>query len=121
MKGRLPYRPGERRVSSPVLDFSRMALLGMQDVNIAFGGPPVLDRARFAIERGERVCLLGRNGAGKSTIMKLLDGSMVPDSGEIVRQSGVTVTRLEQEVPDDIEGSTFDVVSAGLGPAGQLL
>ena len=48
-----------------------MALLGMQDVSIAFGGPPVLDRARFAIERGERVCLLGRNGAGKSTIMKL--------------------------------------------------
>src|SRR6476661_1510434 len=98
-----------------------MALLGMQDVSIAFGGPPVLDHARFAIERGERVCLLGRNGAGKSTIMKLLDGSMVPDAGEIVRQTGVTVTRLEQEVPDTIEGSTVDVVSAGLGSAGQLL
>jgi ABC transport system ATP-binding/permease protein len=98
-----------------------MALLGMQEVSIAFGGPPVLDRARFAIERGERVCLLGRNGAGKSTIMKLLDGSLIPDSGEIVRHTGVTVTRLEQEVPDDVEGTTFDVVSAGLGPAGQLL
>ena len=98
-----------------------MALLGMQEVSIAFGGPPVLDHARFAIERGERVCLLGRNGAGKSTIMKLLDGSMIPDSGEIVRQTGVTVTRLEQEVPDDVQGTTFDVVSAGLGPAGQLL
>jgi ATP-binding cassette subfamily F protein uup len=98
-----------------------MALLGMQDVSIAFGGPPVLDRARFAIERGERVCLLGRNGAGKSTIMKLLDGTMAPSSGAIVRQTGVTVTRLEQEVPDDVEGTTFDVVAAGLGPAGQLL
>jgi ATP-binding cassette subfamily F protein uup len=98
-----------------------MALLGMQEVSIAFGGPPVLDHARFAIERGERVCLLGRNGAGKSTIMELLDGSMIPDSGEIVRQAGVTVTRLEQEVPDEVEGTTFDVVSAGLGPAGQLL
>jgi ATP-binding cassette subfamily F protein uup len=98
-----------------------MALLGMQDVSIAFGGPPVLDHARFAIERGERVCLLGRNGAGKSTIMKLLDGSLRPDDGEVVRQSGVTVTRLEQEVPDDVEGSTFDVVAAGLGPAGALL
>ena len=65
-----------------------MALLGMQDVGIAFGGPAVLANARFAIERGERVCLLGRNGAGKSTIMKLLDGSMVPDSGEIVRRLG---------------------------------
>ncbi len=98
-----------------------MALLGMQDVGIAFGGPPVLERARFAIERGERVCLLGRNGAGKSTIMRLLDGTMTPDAGDIVRQSGVTVTRLEQEVPDDVEGTTFDVVAAGLGPAGLLL
>jgi len=98
-----------------------MALLGMQDVGIAFGGPLVLDHARFAIERGERVCLLGRNGAGKSTVMKLLDGSIAPDSGEIVRQTGVSVARLEQEVPGDIEGSTFDVVAAGLGDVGRLL
>jgi ATP-binding cassette subfamily F protein uup len=98
-----------------------MALLGMQDVSIAFGGPPLLDRARFSIERGERVCLLGRNGAGKSTIMKLLDGSLKPDDGEVVRQTGVTVARLEQEVPDDVEGSTFDVVAEGLGEPGRLL
>src|SRR3954469_8437894 len=98
-----------------------MALLGMQDVSIAFGGPPILDRANLAIEKGERVCLLGRNGAGKSTIMKLLDASMVPDSGDVIRQTGVTVARLEQEVPDDVEGSTFDVVAAGLGEAGSLL
>jgi ATP-binding cassette subfamily F protein uup len=98
-----------------------MALLGMQDVGIAFGGPLVLDRARFAIERGERVCLLGRNGAGKSTVMKLLDGTSAPDSGEIVRQTGVSVARLEQEVPGDISGSTFDVVAAGLGDVGRLL
>ncbi len=98
-----------------------MALLTMQDVGIAFGGPPILDHANLAIERGERVCLLGRNGAGKSTIMKLLDATMLPDSGEIVRQTGVTVARLEQEVPGDVEGSTFDVVAAGLGDAGRLL
>jgi ATP-binding cassette subfamily F protein uup len=98
-----------------------MALLGMQDVSIAFGGPPVLDHANLAIEKGERVCLLGRNGAGKSTIMKLLDGTMAPDAGEVIRQVGATVTRLEQEVPDDVHGSIFDVVSAGLGDAGLLL
>jgi ATP-binding cassette subfamily F protein uup len=98
-----------------------MAVLSMQDVSIAFGGPPILDRAILAIERGERVCLLGRNGAGKSTIMKLLDGTMKPDAGEIVRQTGIAVTRLEQEVPGDIEGSTFDVVAAGLGAPGELL
>ena len=84
-------------------------------------GRRVLDHARFAIERGERVCLLGRNGAGKSTVMKLLDGTIAPDSGEIVRQTGVTVARLEQEVPDDIDGTTFDVVAAGLGDVGRLL
>ena len=98
-----------------------MALLGMQDVSIAFGGPPVLDRARFSIERGERVCLLGRNGAGKSTIMKLLEGSALPDEGAVVRQTGVTVARLEQEVPGDVDGTMFDVVSAGLGETGRLL
>jgi len=98
-----------------------MALLGMQDVNIAFGGPLLLDHARFSIERGERVCLLGRNGAGKSTLMKILDGTISPDGGEVVRQTGVTVARLEQEVPGDIDGSTFDVVAAGLGDVGSLL
>ncbi len=98
-----------------------MALLGMQDVGIAFGGPLVLDHARFAVDRGERVCLLGRNGAGKSTVMKLLDGTIAPDSGEIVRQTGVTIARLEQEVPGDIVGTTFDVAAAGLGDVGLLL
>ena len=98
-----------------------MALLGMRDVSIAFGGPPILDRAGFVMERGERVCLLGRNGAGKSTIMKLLDGTIVPDDGEVVRQTGVTVSRLEQDVPEDVEGTMFDVVSAGLGETGRLL
>ena len=98
-----------------------MALLGMQDVGIAFGGPPVLASARFSIERGERVCLLGRNGAGKSTIMKLLDAAIAPDEGVIVRQTGVSVARLEQEVPNDVDGAIFDVVAAGLGETGRLL
>jgi ATP-binding cassette subfamily F protein uup len=98
-----------------------MALVGMQEVSVAFGGPAVLDRASFSIERGERVCLLGRNGAGKSTVMKLLDGTIKPDSGEVVRQTGVTVARLEQEIPDDVRGTIFDVVAAGLGDIGGLL
>jgi len=99
----------------------QMALLGMQDVSIAFGGPPVLDHASFHIERGDRVCLLGRNGAGKSTLMKVLDGMLAPDSGTITREAGASVARLEQEVPEDVTGSTFDVVAAGLGERGQLL
>ncbi len=98
-----------------------MALLDLQDISLAFGGPPVLDRANFAIEKGERVCLLGRNGAGKSTLMRVLDGTMKADSGEIIRQTGITVARLDQEVPQDISGTTFEVVASGLGPAADLL
>jgi ATP-binding cassette subfamily F protein uup len=98
-----------------------MALLGLQDVTLAFGGPPLLDHADLWIERGERVCLLGRNGAGKSTLMQLLDGTLAPDAGEVVRQSGVTVARLEQEVPQALAGSTYDVVAEGLGETGRLL
>jgi len=62
----------------------QMALLGMQDVRIAFGGPPVLDGASFHIERGDRVCLLGRNGAGKSTLMKVLDGTLAPMTRPVI-------------------------------------
>src|SRR5215207_2595089 len=98
-----------------------MALLGIQEVSVAFGGPPVLDRATFHIERRERVCLLGRNGAGKSTLMKVLDGTLAPDEGAVIRELGMSVARLEQEVPSDVSGSTFDVVAEGLGERGRLL
>jgi ABC transport system ATP-binding/permease protein len=98
-----------------------MPLLGLQEVSLAFGGPALLSAADFSIERGERVCLLGRNGAGKSTLLKVLDGSITPDSGTVVRQTGMSVARLEQEIPADVGGTTFDVVAAGIGPAGALL
>ena len=96
-------------------------LVGLQDITLAFGGPPVLDGATLALTRGERVCLLGRNGTGKSTLMKLLDGTQTADTGEVVRQTGVTVARLEQEIPAGVEGSVYDVVAAGLGDMGRLL
>src|SRR5690606_1622711 len=77
--------------------------------------------ASFAVEAGERIALLGRNGAGKSTLMKLLDRSIAPDCGDVIHQSGITVARLEQDVPLDLEGTVFDVAAAGLGDAGTLL
>ena len=98
-----------------------MPLVSLRNVSIAFGGPAVLDHANLGIDRGERVCLLGRNGAGKSTLMSLLDRTLVADDGEVVWQTGVTIARLEQEVPDELEGTTFDVVAAGLGASGDLL
>ncbi|MEO8448847.1 MAG: ATP-binding cassette domain-containing protein [Gemmatimonadota bacterium] len=98
-----------------------MPLLGMREVSIAFGGPAILERASFSIDAGERVSLLGRNGTGKSTLMKLLDGTMAPDSGEVIRQTGLTMSRLEQQIPDDIDGTVYEVAAGGLGEAGTLL
>ena len=98
-----------------------MALVSLQEVRIAFGGPQLLDGVTLQIERGERVCLVGRNGAGKSTIMKIVVGELIPDSGEVIRAKGVRVASLEQEVPLDLAGTVFDVVSEGLGDIVQLL
>ncbi len=92
-----------------------MALMSLQEVRIAFGGPELLDGVTFQIERGERVCLVGRNGAGKSTLLKIVGGALPPDSGEIIRANGARVAFLEQEVPRDLPGTVFDVVSEGLG------
>ncbi|MBC8206736.1 MAG: ATP-binding cassette domain-containing protein [Kiritimatiellales bacterium] len=89
-----------------------MALLSLQNLQIAFGGPKLLDGVTLQIEPGERICLIGRNGEGKSTLLKLVDGSLEPDDGTIIRQSGVTVARLQQTVPQDIEGTVFDLVSS---------
>jgi ATP-binding cassette subfamily F protein uup len=93
----------------------------LQEVRIAFGGPQLLDGVTLQIERGERVCLVGRNGAGKSTLMKIVGGELTHDSGEIIRAKGARVAFLEQEVPRDLSGTVFDLVSEGLGGAVYLL
>lgn len=98
-----------------------MALLALRDVTIAFGGPPLLDGASLVLERGDRACLLGRNGTGKSTLMKLLDGTLAPDAGEVVRQAGVRVARVDQELPAGDHGTLRDVALEGLGETGRLL
>jgi ATP-binding cassette subfamily F protein uup len=91
-----------------------MALISVTDVSVGFGGPLLLDRVHLQIERGERVCLVGRNGAGKSTLMRLIGGDIVPDEGEVVRSQGVRIALLPQEIPHDLFGATSDVVAAGL-------
>ncbi|SPF33059.1 ABC transporter ATP-binding protein uup-1 [Syntrophobacter sp. SbD1] len=92
-----------------------MALIGMHDVCIGFGGPLLLDHVNFHMERRERVCLLGRNGTGKSTLMRLLNGDLAPDDGEIVYQQGLRVSFLPQEVPQEMTGTVLGIVVAGLG------
>ena len=95
-----------------------MALVSMRGVSVAFGGPTLLDRVDWQVERGERVGLVGRNGAGKLTLMRLLHGDLKPDDGEVIRPQGVRIARLPQEVPEGRGGSVFDEVAAGLDEAG---
>jgi ATP-binding cassette subfamily F protein uup len=98
-----------------------MALISIQDVTVSFGGPLLLDGVDLSIDRGERVCLVGRNGTGKSTIMRLIAGEVKPDSGKIVYQQGVRIMLLTQEVPHTLVGNVFDVVSSAFGEQGQML
>jgi ATP-binding cassette subfamily F protein uup len=97
-----------------------MALISLRDIHLAFGGPAILDGASFALERGERVCLIGRNGEGKSTLLKLINGSLTADSGEISKQNNLRITMLEQDVPMS-SGKVADIVAGGAGAAAQVL
>lgn len=98
-----------------------MSLLQFQRVDFSVGGPLLLEHVDLSIEAGERVCIVGRNGAGKSTLMRLMAGELKPDDGEIRVQNGVVVARMAQEVPQDAQGSVFDVIALGLGDLGALL
>jgi len=98
-----------------------MALIGMRDVCWGFSEPPLLENVTFQIEKGEHVCLVGRNGVGKSSLLKLLAGEMLPDSGDIWRRQGISVAALEQDVPAGFDGTIFDVVAEGLGETGRAL
>ncbi len=95
-----------------------MAILNLQDVSIRFGGPPLLDRVTLQVEKGERVCLLGRNGEGKTTLLRLISGKIEPDSGVITLQKGTTVADLSQTLPSDLSGSVYDIVAEGLAGIG---
>ena len=97
-----------------------MAYITLRDVQLAFGGPALLDGANFTLERGERVCLIGRNGEGKSTLLKLIEGSLLPDAGEVSIQNGLTVSMLTQDVPMD-SGKVADIVADGAGEAAEVL
>ncbi|HYA87021.1 MAG TPA: ATP-binding cassette domain-containing protein [Nitrospirota bacterium] len=98
-----------------------MALISLQGVNVSFGGPLLLEGVDLSIDRGERVCIVGRNGTGKSTIMRLITEEVKPDSGKIVFQQNIRTTLLTQEVPQKLIGSVFDVVSGAFGEQGKLL
>ena len=98
-----------------------MSIIRLRNISISFGGPAILHNISLSIDAGERVCLLGRNGMGKSTLMKAIAGDIVPDSGEIERQQGLVTAKLDQQVNIGAGGAVFDVVAQGLGEAAELL
>ena len=88
-----------------------MALVSLLDVSLSFGGAPLLDRVNLQIDRGERVCLVGRNGAGKSTLMKVISGELRPDDGQVFRSPpDAVLATLRQEVPAGLGGTVRAVI-----------
>jgi len=98
-----------------------MTLLKLTDVSLAYGTHPLLDGVSWQIARGERACIIGRNGTGKSSMLSLVKGTRLPDDGEIWRAPGLKIGELPQELPRADERTVFDVVSEGLADVGRLL
>jgi ATP-binding cassette subfamily F protein uup len=98
-----------------------MALVRATDLDLHFGHHVILDNASFQLQKGERVCLVGRNGAGKSTLLKLVEGEIQSDGGNIWRQPGMRLSRLDQELPQAGDTTVLDFVASGLAELGQLL
>lgn len=96
-----------------------MALISFQEVSLGFGGPPLLDGVSFQIEPGEKLGLLGRNGAGKSSLLRLISGELQPDAGTVTLTRGIRVGCLPQEVPEALPGTVREIVLTGLGEAGE--
>ena len=98
-----------------------MPLIRLDNTSLAYGDHPLLAHVDFQVDAGERVCLVGRNGTGKTTLFRVITGAAAPDDGEIWRMETLRVAHLEQEVPPDTEQTIFEVVAGGLGELGPLL
>lgn len=98
-----------------------MTLLKFTDVSLAYGTTPLLDGVSWQIARGERVCIIGRNGTGKSSLLKLVKGEQRPDDGEIWRAPTLRIGELPQELPPADARTVYDVVAEGLAEVGALI
>jgi len=92
-----------------------MPLVTLDQISMAFGHLPVLTDAGLQIDDKERIAVVGRNGTGKSTLLQIVSGELVPDSGTVWRQPGLRIARLSQDVPLSDPRSIFDVVAEGVG------
>ena len=92
-----------------------MPLVTLDRVSMAYGHVPLLDQASLQIEPRERVCVIGRNGTGKSTLLRIIYGDETPQAGTVWRAAGLRVGRLAQDAPLAGDGLVFDAVAEGLG------
>ena len=98
-----------------------MSLIRLRNINVSFGGPSILENISLSIDAGERLCLLGRNGTGKSTLLKVISGEVKTESGELEYKQNLKLAVLDQQPRLDITGTIFDVVAMGLGKNAKLL
>ncbi len=98
-----------------------MPLIRVQNVSIAFGPTTVLDKVNITIDSGARMALVGRNGEGKSTLLKIIAGEILPDTGDVIASTGLKTAYLPQAVPVDFEGSAYEVVASGLSKVGRVI
>ncbi len=98
-----------------------MPVISLKNICLNIGAQALLDKVQLSVEAGERLCILGRNGEGKSTLLKVIAGHQTVESGEVQIGSTTTLAELPQEIPRDAEGSVFDVVAEGLGELGAVL
>ena len=98
-----------------------MPLLTLDSIRLAYGHLPLFENASLQIDAGERIAVIGRNGSGKSSLLKVIAGEVPPDAGSIWRAPGLRVSRLDQDVPLTGSRSVFDEVSSGLGELGALV
>ena len=98
-----------------------MALISIQNANLTLGSKCLLDNTEVFIEQGDRLCIVGRNGVGKSTLLSVLAGRLALDSGERHVEPGLRIGYVQQAVPDHWQGSVFSVTADALGREGHLL
>ncbi len=98
-----------------------MALINLSNITIAFGGPLILDNVTLDVQKGQRICILGSNGTGKSTLLKIIAGTVHQDNGTIVTEPSLRIAYLQQDVPDNFDGTVEHVIMAGAGKTGEML
>lgn len=98
-----------------------MSLIKIEKAGLSYGLQVLLDGVDLTIERGQRLCLIGRNGTGKSSLLKVIAGEVDLDKGDVIRQTGIRVARLEQDLPEADDRLVFDAVAAGAQGIGELL